>query len=160
MGHNISIILSNRQDHIDELENYPDLEIKILPQNFFCVPLDDELCDDLEIEPDFEFDTSQTMFLAGNLFALLKDLSQKGPVVYLETDYQGGIGCESALILDKGEFVYGPKISHLGPVDEVIETSPVNQALKKYGVESLNGESEFDAIDLNTYRSFDSFFEE
>ena len=75
--------------------------------------------------------------------------SQHGPVAWVETDYFGGNGSQSAAAWVGGEAVVGPSKSgaETGPPDGAI-----NLALRCIGVTCGEGGDEFDAIGLGWYR--------
>ena len=69
--------------------------------------------------------------------------STRGAVAYVETDYWGGEGVQSALLWERGEVAYGPAEASLGPINEV---------LRRLGVERGAHHDEFDAVGLGHYR--------
>ena len=74
--------------------------------------------------------------------------SAGGAVAYFETDYWGGEGEQSAVLWERGEMVYGPAKSRLGPI---------NGALRRMGVERGAALDEFDAVGLGRYRDNDDW---
>lgn len=87
--------------------------------------------------------------LTGGLAMLLAELSQLGPVAYLETEYFGGIGSQAAAAFAAGEpaFLQG----------ETETQSPINEALKVLGVIRGHFADEFDALGLGRYRQMDDW---
>ena len=69
--------------------------------------------------------------------------STRGAVAYIETDYWGGEGKQSALLWEGGEVAYGPALARLGPINDV---------LRRMGVERGENHDEFDAVGLGRYR--------
>lgn len=74
----------------------------------------------------------------------LKRLSRDSTVAYIETDYHGGDGEQSAVVARDGDIVYGPRRAPHGPI---------NAALRYLGVR-LKGKDldEFDTLGLRRFR--------
>ncbi|OXM44337.1 hypothetical protein CFP71_40455 [Amycolatopsis thailandensis] len=88
----------------------------------------------------------------------LADCSASGPVAYLEAEYFGGVGTQSAQVWDKGRVVLGPL--HL---EENQPTppggSPISQALRLLGVGKGDHHDEFEAIGLGRHRDTDGWID-
>lgn len=77
--------------------------------------------------------------------------SERGPVAYVEADYFGGAGTQSAQVWHGGTVVLGPLRLAVGerpPSDG----SPISQALRALGVRRGLRLDEFDAVRLGRYR--------
>jgi hypothetical protein len=81
--------------------------------------------------------------LSSGLAGLGAEWSTHGPVAYIETDYWGGEGKQSALLWERGLVAYGPAKATLGPINDV---------LRRMGVERGDHHDEFDAVGLGRYR--------
>ena len=82
--------------------------------------------------------------------------SVNGPVAYVEADYFGGRGTQSAQVWERGQVVLGPVHSTEGepaPADG----SPISQALRRLG--AVRGEyfDEFDAVGFGRHRETDDW---
>jgi len=75
-------------------------------------------------------------------------ISRKFPLAYLETDYFGGRGRQSAIACDGGQLVFGPESG---------DTGPVNNALARIGVLRNAVFDEFDVLELGRFREMDNF---
>lgn len=77
-----------------------------------------------------------------------KDVDQLSKAVYVQTDYFGGAGTQSAAFSRKGKVSF-----------EVYESwgNPIDKALKMLGVKCDEGKDEFDSINLGKYRSNEDF---
>jgi hypothetical protein len=64
-------------------------------------------------------------------------------VAYVETEYFGGEGTQAATVWDRGATIFGPAEAEAGPI---------NQALRRLGVERTAGEDEFDKVGLGRHR--------
>ena len=76
------------------------------------------------------------------LYGLLAEISRKGPVIYVETEYFGGVGEQYAVVAENGAIVSFWEGDH-----------PINEALRKLGVEAGEGLDEFDTVGLGLTRS-------
>ena len=89
------------------------------------------------------------MLLTSAVASVLKELSQIGPVAYVETDYHGGTGVQDAMAWSGGNVVYPAESSEYGPI---------NAALAAIGVKRLNNLDEFDSAELGQFRSSDALY--
>lgn len=76
--------------------------------------------------------------------------SALGPVAYVEGDYSGGHGWQSAVVWRDGSPVVGPLISDAaaggGP-------APVNEALRALGVVAATGLDEWETVQMHRVRN-------
>jgi hypothetical protein len=79
------------------------------------------------------------------MLAVLADLSRRGPIAFVETDYFGGRGAQAATACVDGKVV----ASSEG------EGGSINRALRAIGVLRPSDEDEFDTVCLGKYRSTD-----
>lgn len=86
----------------------------------------------------------------------LASSSRRGPVAYVEAEYFGGTGTQSAQVWDGGTVVLGPLVL---ADDESPPTagSPISRALRRLGVAQGNHHDEFDAVGLGRYRTTDDW---
>ncbi|WP_228769950.1 hypothetical protein [Actinokineospora alba] len=77
--------------------------------------------------------------------------SQVGPTAYVEAEYFGGVGSQTAAVWIDGTIVFGPL--HLAE-DEPTPTAgtPISQALRHLGVRQAGKSDEFDAAGLGRHR--------
>ncbi len=86
--------------------------------------------------------------LSAQLADLLRGASAAGALVYLETDYFGGVGTQAAVAYRHGEVLGAPRASG--------EIGPINDALRAIGVRVLRPAiDEFDSIGLQHHRRFE-----
>ncbi|WP_424185371.1 hypothetical protein ACOBQX_26230 [Actinokineospora sp. G85] len=77
--------------------------------------------------------------------------STTGPVAYVEAEFFGGPGTQSAQVWDGGKVVLGPL--HLAEGEpSPAEGSPISQALRRLGVTKGDHFDEFDAVGLGRHR--------
>ncbi|KAA2253832.1 hypothetical protein F0L68_31605 [Solihabitans fulvus] len=81
----------------------------------------------------------------------LADCSANGPVAYVEAEYFGGAGEQSAMVWDVGQVV----LSYLHLVEKTsvpaVDT-PISRALRRLGVTKGDHQDEFDAVGLGRHR--------
>lgn len=110
-----------------------------LRQDFALLPVTPQLVEELTgALPDFsvaERDPRQPfhLVLSAPMVEVLARWSRQGPVAYLEAEFAGGAGYQSAIVWLGGEVSWGPRGDRLfdGPRPEW----PVNAALARLGVE-------------------------
>lgn len=77
--------------------------------------------------------------------------SEGGPVAYVEADYFGGTGTQSALAWESGKVIIGPLRVAVGEPSPV-DGSPISRALRHLGVARGDHFDEFDAVGLGRHR--------
>lgn len=97
--------------------------------------------------------------LTEHLAGRITEWSKRGPVAYVEADYFGGTGSQSAVVWDGGEVALGPLHQPEGcPAPEA--GSPISQALRRLGVTvGPDDLDEFDAAGLGAHRSTEGWAE-
>lgn len=89
--------------------------------------------------------------LTPGLLALLEAVSAVGPVAYLETDYTGRDGYQSAAAWQHGALVLGPLL--LGPAEVFVPgRAPITRVLRHLGVAGRGRLDEFVAAGLGRHR--------
>jgi hypothetical protein len=88
--------------------------------------------------------------LPGGLDRLLCSCSALGPVAYVEADYFGGTGTQSAAVWDGGVLTLGPVI--IGEAEPPAAGTPISQALARLGVARAGHRDEFEAAGLGQER--------
>lgn len=97
---------------------------------------------------------------------LLREQSFSGACAYIETDFFGGVGTQTAVVWKNGRIVLGPIASeHLGTISKegkVVVTlvdEAVNEALKFIGIVAYQGKDEFETAKLHRFRENESALE-
>lgn len=89
--------------------------------------------------------------LTPGLLSLLEAASSAGPMAYLETDYTGRDGHQTAAVWKNGALALGPLL--LGPSELFVPgDAPITQALRMLGVASRGRLDEFVSAGLGRYR--------
>jgi hypothetical protein len=160
MGHRLKAIIGPKPTVSEFAGNWIHAELIELPQGFAMVPLTLALHEDIielaAIEkppPPAEFSE-----MSAALAFVIAHLSQRGPVGYIETDYFGGTGSQSAAVWDAGRLALGPlkqEVTRKGNAYRVTPEGegPINQALAYMRAWHRRGMDLFDTLGLGKYRS-------
>ncbi len=86
--------------------------------------------------------------------------SRTFPIAYIQTDYHGGTGSQSALVWRDGDVGFGP----VETADTYEQVTPllegaINRAVRLLGVERGHARDEFEALGLNRHRDNDGWVE-
>jgi hypothetical protein len=85
-----------------------------------------------------------------------KKQSHRFPIAYIETDYFGGVGSQSAIVWRNGEIIFGP----LQTADVAfLSDGAISRALRALGVARRNAIDEFDELGLGSYRDNEDWVE-
>lgn len=79
--------------------------------------------------------------------------SKNFPIAYIETEYFGGIGRQSAAVWRNGTLVFGPEQTGNEDAATPLLDGAINRAVRLLGVNRGNACDEFEALGLNKYRS-------
>ena len=121
-----------------------------MSQGFVIFPLTDDLIDQYIAAPQ-TYTIREFTYLSEKLFNILVKVSNVTPVVYLETEYHGGQGAQTAIAIVEGVMIYGPKKS---------ESGPIREALRIIGVIKEPGHyDEFQSVGLGGFRSSEELLE-
>jgi hypothetical protein len=116
----------------------PTARIVPLEQNIAIIPLTDELCEDIGASCEIE----NFYKLSPELEEWALRISKAGLVAYIEAEFFGGSGNQSALCWNGVSRMLGP----------VHEQKAINRVLKLLGVNKGNSHDEFDAVGLGKHR--------
>ena len=125
------------------------------PQGFVIVPVTEEFSAALPARAPACFPDAVTCeFLTESVAALAEDLSADTDIAYVETEYFGGVGGQSAMVWRQGAIVLGPLYSRTtGPESpEQVLSGAINRALRYLGVQAESFD-EFEAIGFASVRS-------
>jgi hypothetical protein len=125
----------------------------------FVVPYDEDLEDDVQ-----QFQGTGDWLETGprlstGAMAFAARASQSAGIGYLETEYFGGVGEQSAVLWQNGALALGPlsMSADSGVVGRRPRSLwPVNAVLRGLGVRAGDHDDEFDALGLGSYRSLDA----
>lgn len=164
MGHHINALIGTRE----ALKNF---EVRLgspppteLPFGLFIIPLDEERLDAIamSVEPAIDGFTYLTPRMAEEIAVAVN-----GSSLYIETDYFGGMGGQSAAYFDNGMLTWwGAESSEDAPTGTSLANlyektansgrSPINEGLRRLGVVRSDEHDEFDQIKLHQFRSLEA----
>jgi hypothetical protein len=132
----------------------PEADICSLGQHVSLVPMTDELFVAVTLpgapEPDGFWKAP------AGLGQALTACSASGPVAYVEAEYFGGVGTQSAQVWDGGNTVLG--VLRLAEGERFpAGGSPISRALRRLGVAKGDHVDEFDAVALGRHRDTDDW---
>jgi len=122
-----------------------------LPQDFGLIPLTDALHDEIvAANPTATGEELEAfVFLSPAIQQLLQTHAQSGPIAYVETNYFGGVGTQSAILYADGKVKEGPL--------QTKRIGAINQVLHRLGVKRSLAKDEFDTLGLGSFRNNDDF---
>ena len=143
----------------DVLDTYPHARPSLLDgAELALLPMCEQLYAAMDLEgfpldPENGFDR-----LSPGVAAIIVASSRRGAVVYLEADYVGGVGRQTAAVWLDCHLVYGPTMLVPGepfPVSggDRLGGSPICEALRYLGVEAVGRHDEFVVLGLGRHRS-------
>ncbi len=117
------------------------------------VPMCEELFDAIDLEgfplgPESGFER-----LSPGVAAILTASSRRGPIAYLEAEYVGGIGHQTAAVWLDCQVVYGPRLLVPGEPFPASGGGPFGGAMRYVGVEAVGRHDEFVVLGLGRHRS-------
>ena len=166
MGHNLRAIIAKSGVLTPVANAWIHAETIELTQGFSLIKVTDLLLDDInelinvkQNDPYDEFDD-----LTGSLHQLLLDESEKqrSLLAYIETDYFGGVGTQTAILYENGVSHKPLKTESKWDQEnychshEPIGIWAINTVLQKMGVICAGEKDEFDSIRLGWYRKTDN----
>ncbi|WP_444949219.1 hypothetical protein [Micromonospora ureilytica] len=132
-----------------------------LRQDFALLPVTPQLVIELTGSlPDFATDDRSAtrpfgLVLSTALVEVLTRWSQSGPVAYLEAEFGGGVGYQSAAVWLGGALAWGPRFDD--ELDASREQWPINGALSRLGVEPGTWIDRFAELGLHLERNTDGW---
>jgi hypothetical protein len=149
MGHYIKGLIARRETLRLLNADFPHQPSFVLAGGLAFLPLDSENLDDL-VGLGAGKRVDNFMHLTERLIQHLCTASRKGELIYVETEYFGGVGGQGAAVFWNGTLTFGPKWGD----------HPINEALAKVGIPCGRDQiDEFATIGLMEYRSNEDFRE-
>jgi hypothetical protein len=92
--------------------------------------------------------------LTAEIDAWASEASEHFPIAYVETDYFGGIGSQSAIVWRDGQVAFGPVTTKdfAGEKSVPLPQGAINRALRELGVARGRHRDEFEAVGLHRHR--------
>ncbi|MFI7649317.1 hypothetical protein ACIBTZ_25030 [Micromonospora sp. NPDC049460] len=157
MGYQLSAVVADAELLREQTADLDHAVLGELRQDFALLPVTPQLVEELTgALPDFSVaERSPTepfhLVLSAALAGVLAGWSRSGPVAYLEAEFAGGAGYQSAMVWLGGGVSWGPRVDHLfdGPRSEW----PLNAALARLGAEPGAWIDPFAELGLHVERS-------
>jgi hypothetical protein len=151
MGHTVQAFIAEADVLRDAARGLRAARVIPIGQGLALLPNTDELLDEAGAGGGSAGPTFGEFYKLGpGLAELAAGWSAGGAVAYFETDYWGGVGEQAAALWERGRIVYGPARGTLGPINDV---------LRRMGVERGDHIDAFDAVGLGRHRSNDDWME-
>jgi hypothetical protein len=124
------------------------------------VPVTSELRQEVAVQNEkasIEFDVSIFEGLSLEMVSWIRAISADGMVAYVEAEFFGGNGGQSAVVFNKGQIVFDPLMTKFGfpgdpkNVDSYTKMA-INRAMQKLCVVALPNSDEFDTLGLGRQR--------
>ncbi len=137
-------------------------DIIYLKQDLSMFFLTDKLYDNIQELVNSKIDTDYSdyfEYFSSSVYELMVFESHHGKIGYIETDYFGGSGSQSALLIEKGKIIVEPLKTKTkwdensnGYIHTPEGVEAINSILKELSVNRIKGNDEFDSIGLGNYR--------
>jgi hypothetical protein len=139
MGYQLSAVVADAELLREQTADLDHAVLGELRQDFALLPVTPQLVEELTGSlPDFSTAERSPeepfhLMLSADLTETLARWSRSGPVAYLEAEFAGGAGYQSAVVWLGGRVSWGPRVDRLfdGPRSEW----PLNAALARLGAE-------------------------
>jgi hypothetical protein len=166
MGHSINAIIGTRQALDNLASRFGPPDVVELAFNLVIVPLDEQRLDAIAMSDEASFDGF--CYLKPTMAREIESAVCNGCALYIETNYFGGTGSQSAAFFDSGQLVWKQVETTLEAVASkswlarlfnrsVPTKSPISQGLARLGVVASKEQDEFDQLGLIRFRSLEAF---
>lgn len=150
MGHSVHLIIGRGEAVAAFLRQWPGSRTVELRGGWLAIPVDQTLYDAIEAQhPGATRPSGLDVSPFGLSESLAAATATGGGLAYIETEYFGGAGGQSATAFVDGQQVMAPQTARGG-------AGPINQALRRIGVQRTDSD-EFDTIGLGERRSMDDY---
>lgn len=153
MAHSIQAIIG-RHKTLERFEKkWDNVKVVPFPQNISLIPLTYVLRNEInnEIKISNKAFSDYFGFASEILIDILREESKNGQIGYIETDYFGGVGTQSAILFMNRETI-GPFKTESSDKNKPYA---INKVLSMLGVKKQEAHDEFDAVGFVHIRSND-----
>lgn len=152
MGYYLKAIICRDKMSREIIEEYNTARRIKLENDIFLIPFTDEFYDEFNQFMVLEaFD--KFIFLNERMYHYLSNKSIQEPIAYIETDYFGGNGVQSAMMFDKEKIIYDIRHEHKG-------YGAINLVLKELGIVKALGKDEWDTANLFKHRNTEDWLDD
>jgi hypothetical protein len=149
MGHSVQLIIGEGPATASFLREWPTARLVELRGGWQAIPVDEALYADIEARHPGAVRPSGLHMSPLGLSEAVAAVTVGGGLAYVETEYFGGAGGQSAMAFVDGREVVAPQSAR--------GAGPINQALRRIGVVRTPAEDEFDTIGLGERRSMTDY---
>lgn len=143
MGYYLQAIIGKQQTLAQHVSEFQHARIVPLAQGIAIIPITDDLYDEVADGGDVD----RFYKLSPGIEEWAQRISAGAPVAYIEAEFFGGTGGQSAVAWSEGSRVFGP----------IHAQHAINEALRFFGVRVDGAHDEFDAIGLGRHRGTDDW---
>ncbi len=143
MGYYLQAIIGKKQTLTQHAAEFQHAHVVPLAQGIAIIPLTDELYDEIADGGEVE----RFAKLSPGVERWAQRVSVAAPVAYVEAEFHGGQGGQSAVAWASGSRVLGPFHSQ----------DAINETLRFFGVRVDGAHDEFDAVGLGRHRETDDW---
>lgn len=148
MGHHIIGLIGAPAALADIAERADAPAPTALPFDLGIIPLGEAQLDRLTGMAASHYD-DDFIYLSAELEAALCTAAETKPLLYIETEYFGGAGGQSAALFEHGKLVWK---DHETSEEAPGGRSPISEGLSRMGVAPAAGSDEFDGVGLVRFR--------
>jgi hypothetical protein len=150
MGHSVQLIIGQGVAIASFLSEWPVARVVELRGGWQAIPVDEALYTAIEARHPGAVRPSGLHVSPLGLSEAVAAATVRGAgLAYVETEYFGGTGAQSAVAFVEGREVVAPQSAR--------SAGPINQALRRIGVARTLAEDEFDTIGLGERRSMTDY---
>ena len=165
MGHSVKLFAGTASSLRPFLELSPEARLYLLTQDadIAVLPYDEAVHDALHRRfGTGDWPKNQRLRLSTTDQTFAAECSARSPLAYLETDYFGGTGWQSAALWQLGRLAVGPTSLQTGGDSPTRAPSlwPINVVLRALGVRASGDTDEFSTFGIDLYRSNDDIHEQ
>src|SRR4051812_47099825 len=143
MGYDIQAIISTQSVLEAHSADYSSAVVAPLGSGFALIPITDKLLDEVGASGE----SGQFYKLTPAIADWLHAISASAPAAYVEADFFGGVGGQSATVCAHGDQLLAP----------IHETRAINIALRLLGISRGTSHDEFEALGLPRHRHTDDW---
>jgi hypothetical protein len=144
MGYHLQAIICKENLSVSILNEFKSAKRIRFIDNLFLIPYTGDLYDEVnEYKESKDFDKFD--YLNERLFRYLLSRSLLGSIAYVEADYSGGTGAQSAIMLNKEHVILDIRA-------ENSEYGAINHVFKEFGVTRKPGLDEWDTAGMVRHR--------
>jgi hypothetical protein len=138
MGYYLQALIGKSETLKTNVSSLQHARIVLLEQNRGMVPLTNELCEEIGLSQE----TDEFNKLCPEIEEWAQRISAAGLVAYIEAEYFGGDGSQSAVVWDGGARVF----------ETIHDQNAINRVLKLLNVDRKKAHDEFEAGGLGKHR--------